>query len=140
MKRFAILLTVLAALAAHIGAITLNFPSDSSLHTSLSHHPPAPNVNSKDPPATLQDGPNRPSEVRETPFRAGAVLLGAGFDVVHAAVQIPILHLAPGADQTKQHALSAWIGLDGESTCPHTFLRVGVDMFLSKTGPAYLPW
>ncbi|KAL1835808.1 hypothetical protein VTJ49DRAFT_6039 [Mycothermus thermophilus] len=90
------------------------------------------------PKNTTNNDPNKP--IRNNPVRAGALLVGAGFEVVHAVVHIPNLRVAPGADPDQLHAVSAWIGVDEEETCPGTYLRVGVDMFLNSTGTWYLPW
>lgn len=71
---------------------------------------------------------------------AGAVLVGAGYRSVAATIHIPSIRLPIGAQSDKLHAVSAWVGIDGERACPNAILQVGVDMYMNHSDPAYWAW
>jgi hypothetical protein len=71
---------------------------------------------------------------------AGAVLTGAGYRSVTGTIQIPGIRLPAGADSNVLHAVSAWVGIDGEYACPNAILQVGVDMYMNHSVPTYWAW
>ncbi|KAK4039063.1 peptidase A4 family-domain-containing protein [Parachaetomium inaequale] len=71
---------------------------------------------------------------------AGAVLTGAGYRSATGTIQVPAIRLPPGADSNVLHAVSAWVGIDGEYACPNAILQVGVDMYMNHSVPAYWAW
>ncbi|KAH6842710.1 peptidase A4 family-domain-containing protein [Chaetomium sp. MPI-CAGE-AT-0009] len=71
---------------------------------------------------------------------AGAILVGAGYRTVAATIHVPVIRLPPGANSDKLHAVSAWVGIDGEYACPNAILQVGVDMYMNHSEAAYWAW
>ena len=71
---------------------------------------------------------------------AGAVLTGAGYRSVTGTIQVPEIRLPPGDNSDVLHAVSAWVGIDGEYACPNAILQVGVDMYMNHSVPAYWAW
>lgn len=71
---------------------------------------------------------------------AGAVLTGAGYRSITGTIKVPELQLPVDANSSVLHAVSAWVGIDGEYACPNAILQVGVDMYLNNSIPAYWAW
>ena len=71
---------------------------------------------------------------------AGAILTGIGYRSVTATIHVPSIRLPPGAQSDVLHAVSAWVGIDGEHACPNAILQVGVDMYMNHSDPAYWAW
>ena len=71
---------------------------------------------------------------------AGAVLVGAGYRTVAATVTVPPVRLPPGSNSDVLHAVSAWVGIDGERACPNAILQAGVDMYMNHSIPHYWAW
>ncbi|KAK4155597.1 peptidase A4 family-domain-containing protein [Chaetomidium leptoderma] len=87
-----------------------------------------------------EDRDTTPPTVAYNQNCAGAVLTGAGYRSVTGTLQIPSIKLPPGANRDKLHAVSAWIGIDGEHACPNSMLQVGVDMYLNNSISQYWAW
>lgn len=126
--------------AALLGAIAvLALPTDSSQDEALppirhSHFSSRWNTPF---PRSSQD---TPPSVTYNQNWAGAVLTGAGYRTVTATIQVPAVRLPPGANSDVLHAVSAWVGIDGEHACPNAILQVGVDMYINNSIPAYWAW
>jgi hypothetical protein len=71
---------------------------------------------------------------------AGAVLTGAGYRTITGTIKVPDMKLPLSANSNVLHAVSAWVGIDGEYACPNAILQVGVDMYLNNSIPAYWAW
>ncbi|KAK3292438.1 peptidase A4 family-domain-containing protein [Chaetomium fimeti] len=135
MKFTAILHTVLLGLTAAF-----------SLPTEPSNKPSLPAVvrrsrftdrlNSLSPQGPSADSPG----VSYTQNWAGAVVTAVGYRTVAATIRVPALRLPPGAKADTPHAVSAWVGIDGEHACPNAMLQVGVDMYMNHSEPAYWAW
>ncbi len=71
---------------------------------------------------------------------AGAVLTGAGYRSVVGNITVPHVRLPAGGSSDVLHAVSAWVGIDGEFACPNAILQAGVDMYLNRSVPGYWAW
>lgn len=71
---------------------------------------------------------------------AGAVVIGAGYRSVSGTLTVPPIRLPAGADKEVVHAVSAWVGMDGEAACPKAIMQVGVDMYMNHSIPWYWAW
>ncbi|AEO64397.1 uncharacterized protein THITE_2142309 [Thermothielavioides terrestris NRRL 8126] len=83
---------------------------------------------------------NSPRELKYDSNWAGAVLTGAGYRTVTGTIAVPTLKLPPGANSSVLHAVSAWVGIDGERDCPNAILQAGVDMFMNHSILSYWAW
>jgi hypothetical protein len=90
-------------------------------------------------PVPSTDDTNPPAETYNGNW-AGAVLTGAGYRTVTGTITLPPLRLPPGADSNALHAVSAWVGIDGQPACPNAILQLGVDMYLNASEPSYSAW
>ncbi|KAK3303191.1 peptidase A4 family-domain-containing protein [Chaetomium strumarium] len=88
---------------------------------------------------STDDETNPPDETYNGNW-AGAVLTGAGYRTVTGTITLPPLRLPPGADSNVLHAVSAWVGIDGQPPCPNAILQLGVDMYLNASEPSYSAW
>lgn len=91
------------------------------------------------PPGERAEGDNPPAVTYDTNW-AGAVLTGAGYRTVTGTITVPAVRLPRGTNSNALHAVSAWVGIDGERACPHAILQAGVDMFMNHSSAVYWAW
>ncbi len=108
----------------------------------ITHHPRLKTLLTHNTDDTPPDGVPPESPPAETYDQnwAGAVLTGAGYRTVTGTVTVPSLRVPPGASSNELHAVSAWVGIDGDFACPNAMLQAGVDMYLNNSIPSYWAW
>jgi hypothetical protein len=124
-------------LAALLGSAALAFPAESP--------DPVPTIRGSRLADRLQslaaDAPQAtPTAATYSNVWAGAVLTGAGYRTVVGSIEVPRIRLPPNASSDELHAVSAWVGIDGQDACPNAILQVGVDMFLNHSLTQYWAW
>ena len=125
--------------ASSILALPLDQPGSQPTQLTPSSRRSSPNTSLK----TLSGyGPGNasPPAVYYDKNWAGAVQTGAGYKSVTGTITVPPVKLPPGANPEVLHAVSAWVGIDGELACQDTILQAGVDMYMNHSIPEYWAW
>ncbi|CAK7245510.1 MAG: hypothetical protein STHCBS139747_007094 [Sporothrix thermara] len=94
--------------------------------------------------SSSDDGENgNPGETAHIKYSAnwsGAIVHGTEFETVAGTLAVPLPHAPSDSDPDIFYGASAWVGFDGDSSCPSVILQVGIDFNIQNGTPMYDAW